>query len=148
MRGQASVVGMGRRRGQHGGQLCSASTVMGCRGGMVTRVSTGQHQRSAWVYYRPVVVSERLGQQIGVWMNMLVKVAPPCERCACALGMGVAPPGAVGGREPPSSWSWSSVKKKTAARAPPSQRQGTTDKDPDRRVRGRVRGARRELEDS
>ena len=36
-------------------------------------------------------------------------------RCSasCVRGMGVAPPGAVVGKEPPSIWSWSSVRKKT-----------------------------------
>ena len=32
---------------------------------------------------------------------------------ACVLGMGVAPPSEFGGKLPPSSWSWSSVKKNT-----------------------------------
>ena len=46
--------------------------------------------------------SDRLGQQIGVWMKKLVAVAPMSAIFAFVLGIGVAPPGAVGGKEAPS----------------------------------------------
>ena len=52
--------------------------------------------------YRPEISSERLGQQIGVWMKKFVSVAPMSAMFSFVIGIGVAPPGAVGGKEAPS----------------------------------------------
>jgi len=58
-----------------------------------------------------VSVVERLGLQIGTWMNMFSSCAPPSAMSAFTLGRGVAPLGAIVGNEAPSIWSWSSVTK-------------------------------------
>ena len=50
--------------------------------------------------YLPVTSSDRLGQQIGVWMNHCVAVAPLSASSAFVFGIGPTP--LCQGKEPPS----------------------------------------------
>ena len=66
-----------------------------------------------WKYF-PLRTSERDGQQMGVWMKKFVAIVPSSTISFLVFGSGVAPPDDSIGKDPPSIWSWSSVRNPVA----------------------------------